>query len=109
MADWQGHFELPETKGRSIRVYTKRAFQKGDPLGYSAGEVIPDCLNDDQNDYLMYVPFDFVASRRSSSCSTQTGSNNKARALSTHSEASSSTTDLAADGAVIIDGRRKGN
>jgi hypothetical protein len=67
MEDWLDHFELPETKRRSIGVYTRRAFQKGDTLGHSAGEVIPDCLNDDQKDYLMYISFDFVASRRSSS------------------------------------------
>lgn len=109
MADWQDHIELHKTEGRGIGVYTKRVFQKGDTLEYYSGEVIPDRLNDDQNDYLMDVPFDFVASRRSSSSSTESGSDNKARTLSTHSEASSSTTDLAADGAGIIDGRRKGN
>jgi hypothetical protein len=110
MACWQDYFELRETSSRGIGVYTKRAFKKGDILGYYAGEVLPDCLNDTNNDYLMDVPLDFdYASRRSSSSSWQAASENQARRLSTQSEASSSTADLAADAAVIIDGRRKGN
>ncbi|KAF1915685.1 hypothetical protein BDU57DRAFT_427624, partial [Ampelomyces quisqualis] len=101
MASWQDYFELRETTGRGIGVYTKKAFRRGDILGYYAGEVMPDCLNHDNNDYLMDVPLDFeFASRRSSSSSWQSGSEN---------QASSSTADLAADAAIIIDGRLKGN
>ncbi|KAF3049403.1 hypothetical protein E8E11_010065 [Didymella keratinophila] len=37
--DWQQHFELRETKDKGIGVFTKRAFKRGQVLGWYAGSL----------------------------------------------------------------------
>jgi hypothetical protein len=61
MASWQDHFELRKTMDRGIGVYTKRAFQKRDVLGWYAGEILPDGSTNQQSDYLMNINIGIVS------------------------------------------------
>lgn len=81
--NWQDHFELRKTEDRGIGVYTKRAFRKGDVLGWYAGELVPEFRTDWTNDYLMEMPMGSIRGKKMLS--------------NTDSEI------------VIIDGSRKGN
>ncbi|KAF2824085.1 SET domain-containing protein, partial [Ophiobolus disseminans] len=51
--NWQEHFWLYKTADRGIGVRTKRAWKKGDVLGWYAGEVIADTGKDCTGDYYM--------------------------------------------------------
>ena len=100
--NWRDHFELRKTDDRGIGVHTKRAFSKGDVLGWYAGEIIADTGNDSSSDYLMEMPIG-VASRPPSVYSSDSED------LTSSPPPSSPSSYVAGDVTVLIDASRKGN
>jgi hypothetical protein len=60
VSSWEEHFELRKTANRGMGVYTKRAFEQNDVLGWYAGEIVPESSETENNDYLMSVPIGIV-------------------------------------------------
>lgn len=71
--EWQEYFELRMTEGRGVGVYTKRAFEEGDVLGWYAGELktTEECKD---GDYYMEMEIGFVNTAWESKVDGQSGS-----------------------------------
>ncbi|KAF2854173.1 SET domain-containing protein [Plenodomus tracheiphilus IPT5] len=102
--DWQDYFELRKTADRGIGVFTKRAFKKGDVLGWYAGEIIPSDSGCIGNAYLMELP---IGNFKKDEDDTDSGYASSCTSSSTDSELTDTTPTT--EKTVMIDGEKQGN
>lgn len=106
---WQDYFELRTTDNRGVGAYTKKRFNKGDVLGWYAGELIPSTSWLHNSDYLMEIPIGSVPIPDSSVSDSDADDYIQTQLPTPSSSCSSSTTSVPAEETVMVDASKRGN